>query len=163
TGSAAVIVPLGATEQHGPNGLIGTDHMTAEAVARGVSAATGAVLAPSVNYGMSAHHGSFAGTVTLSPATFVGVVRDVAASLERSGFTHILFINGGGGEDNDTARGADAKESGGEPVGSSDNNPTVAARLKLISWYAGRESSALAKELYGNEVGQHATPDEVRI
>lgn len=68
-----------------------------------------------------------------------------------------------GGEDNDTARGADAKESGGEPVGSSDNNPTVAARLKLISWYAGRESSALAKELYGNEVGQHATPDEVRI
>lgn len=35
------------------------------------------------------------------------------------------------------------------------------ARVKLISWYAGRESSVLAKELYGGEVGQHATPDEV--
>lgn len=29
-GVAAVIVPVGATEQHGPNGLIGTDHITAE-------------------------------------------------------------------------------------------------------------------------------------
>lgn len=30
SGSAVVIVPVGATEQHGPNGLIGTDHITAE-------------------------------------------------------------------------------------------------------------------------------------
>lgn len=30
TGTAVVIVPVGATEQHGPNGLIGTDHITAE-------------------------------------------------------------------------------------------------------------------------------------
>ena len=66
-----------------------------------------------------------------------------------------------GGEDNNTARGADGKESKDEPIGSSTDNPTASARLKLINWYAGRESSALAKELYGNEVGQHATPDEV--
>lgn len=43
---------------------------------------------------MSVHHSDFSGTVTLSPATFVGVVRDVVASLERSGFTHVLLING---------------------------------------------------------------------
>lgn len=35
TGAAAVVVPVGATEQHGPNGLIGTDHMTAEVSQRG--------------------------------------------------------------------------------------------------------------------------------
>lgn len=68
-----------------------------------------------------------------------------------------------GREDNDSARGADSKESTDEPIGSSGGNATASARLKLISWYAGRESSALAKELYGNEVGQHATPDEVRM
>ncbi|CAM9582876.1 unnamed protein product [Laminaria digitata] len=213
-GTAPVIVPVGATEQHGPNGLIGTDHMTAEAVARGVSEATGALLAPCINYGMSFHHGSFPGTVTLSPATFVGVVRDVASSLSKTGFTHVLFINGHGGnvgptykafadlataeeeqqqrlleeeKENETAAentapgdkpttteaavvataaatAADAPQGGRE---SSDDGSSYSksvsnrARMKLISWYAGRESSALAKELYGGEVGQHATPDEV--
>ena len=57
---------------------------------------------------------------------------------------------GGGGSSND------------DDGGNIDSSSASRARLKLISWYAGRESSALAKELYGAEVGQHATPDEVR-
>ncbi len=56
--------------------------------------ATGAFLAPSINYGMSHHHSSFPGTVTLRPATFVAVMRDVAYSLSKTGFTHVLFVNG---------------------------------------------------------------------
>lgn len=43
---------------------------------------------------MSHHHESFPGTVTLRPATFVAVMRDVASSLSKAGFTHVLFING---------------------------------------------------------------------
>lgn len=43
----------------------------------------------------------------------------------------------------------------------SESHVSRAPRLKLINWYAGRESSTLAKELYGGELGQHATPDEV--
>ena len=31
--SLGIIVPIGSTEQHGPNGLIGTDAMCAEAIA----------------------------------------------------------------------------------------------------------------------------------
>ncbi len=58
----------------------------------------------------------------------------------------------GGGE----GRGGGAGVGGGAPSG------RATPRVKMISWYAGRESSALAKELYGGEVGQHATPDEVR-
>lgn len=52
----------------------------------------------------------------------------------------------------------EAAESSGGGGGGGDGST---ARVKLISWYAGRESSTLAKELYGGEVGQHATPDEV--
>eukprot|EP00903_Cladosiphon_okamuranus_P010444 g9880.t1 len=177
TGKAAVVVPVGATEQHGPNGLIGTDHMTAEAVARGVSKASGAILAPSINYGMSHHHESFKGTVTLRPATFVAVVRDVASSLAKAGFTHILFINGHGGnvgpafkafadfaaEREGLDRERESEEKNGEGGGSGRCGTSGRARVKLISWYAGRECSALAKELYGDEVGQHATPDEVAM
>ena len=36
-----VIVPLGSTEQHGPTGAIGTDALTAEAVALEVGRRTG--------------------------------------------------------------------------------------------------------------------------
>lgn len=35
------------------------------------------------------------------------------------------------------------------------------SKLKLVNWYMGKNTAALAKELYGDEVGQHATPDEV--
>ena len=34
--SQAVIIPIGSTEQHGPTGLIGTDFICAEAIARAV-------------------------------------------------------------------------------------------------------------------------------
>ncbi|HEY6431754.1 MAG TPA: creatininase family protein, partial [Acetobacteraceae bacterium] len=34
--SRGIIGPIGSTEQHGPNGLIGTDHLDAEFVAKGV-------------------------------------------------------------------------------------------------------------------------------
>eukprot|EP00752_Nemacystus_decipiens_P008909 g7954.t1 len=180
TGTAAVIVPVGATEQHGPNGLIGTDHMTAEAVASGVSEASRALLAPTISYGMSHHHESFPGTVTLRPATFVAVMRDVASSLSKAGFTHVLFINGHGGnvgpafkafadfaaeqEERDRERQHEEESGGGGGGGGGSNSGgSSRARVKLISWYAGRESSALAKELYGGEVGQHATPDEVAM
>ena len=30
-----IIIPIGSTEQHGPTGLIGTDALTAEMIARG--------------------------------------------------------------------------------------------------------------------------------
>lgn len=59
---------------------------------------------------------------------------------------------------------AERPKRGGSSSDDSDSDSRSSAsrgRLKLISWYAGRESSALAKELYGGEVGQHATPDEV--
>ncbi|CAM9395833.1 unnamed protein product [Ectocarpus sp. 6 AP-2014] len=150
--------------------------MTAEAVARGVCEVTGAILAPTINYGMSHHHESFPGTVTLRPATFVAVVRDVATSLSGAGFTHVLFVNGHGGNvgpafkafadfaaEQQQAREMEeeAESSGGGGGGGGDGDST--ARVKLISWYAGRESSTLAKELYGGEVGQHATPDEVAV
>ncbi|CAM9574824.1 unnamed protein product [Discosporangium mesarthrocarpum] len=166
-GHCAAVVPLGATEQHGPTGLIGTDHMTAEAVARGVAAETGAVLAPFMPLGMSVHHSSFPGTVTLSPATFVSVVLDYASSLSRSGFTHVLFINGHGGNVGPTLKAfSDYRAMSGGA--SSDgiarrSDPALQAKLRLVSWYSGAEVSSLAKELYGDELGQHATPDEVAI
>ena len=56
-----IIIPIGSTEQHGPIGLIGTDAICAEVIARGVGDATGALVAPTISVGMAQHHLAFPG------------------------------------------------------------------------------------------------------
>ena len=56
----AVIVPLGSTEQHGPTGAIGTDALTAEAVALEVGKRTGVLVTPAQAFGMAEPHHGFA-------------------------------------------------------------------------------------------------------
>ncbi|MFM7794653.1 MAG: creatininase family protein, partial [Microcystis panniformis] len=54
--SQGIIIPIGSTEQHGPTGLIGTDALCAEAIAKGVGTQVQAMVAPTLNVGMALHH-----------------------------------------------------------------------------------------------------------
>ena len=54
-----VIVPVGATEQHGPHGPLLTDVLIPQEVARRVAPRIGAVVAPPVNYALSYPHAGF--------------------------------------------------------------------------------------------------------
>ena len=56
-----VIVPIGSTEQHGPHGPLLTDVLVPTEVARRVAPRVGAVVAPSINYGLSYPHVGFTG------------------------------------------------------------------------------------------------------
>src|SRR5262249_57459828 len=78
--SRGIIVPIGSTEQHGPNGLIGTDHLDAEFVAKGVGDAIGCLVAPTLTIGMSQHHLGFAGSVTLPPSTLIPLLLHLVTS-----------------------------------------------------------------------------------
>src|SRR2546430_17327046 len=62
-----------------------------------VSARTGVPVTPSLLFGMSVHHMDFPGTLSLSPDTFMAVIRDLVESLYRHGFRRVLILNGHGG------------------------------------------------------------------
>ena len=89
-----VIVPTGSTEQHGPHGPLLTDVFVPVEVARRVAPRAGALVAPSINYGLSYPHAGFTGVVHLRIATFMALVEDVAVGLATMGFRRIVFLNG---------------------------------------------------------------------
>jgi creatinine amidohydrolase len=156
--SRGLIIPIGSTEQHGPNGLIGTDHLDAEFVAKGVGDAIGCLVAPTLTIGMSQHHLGFTGSVTLRPSTLIAVVGDVVHSLHRHGFERFLFINGHGGNVATVTAAFDeiyaAASLRGEPT---------PIRCKMVFWSAGPRCTALVEELYGDANGSHATAAEVSL
>jgi creatinine amidohydrolase len=91
------VVPVGATEQHGPHLPLETDTLLATAVAEAVVARTPrTTVGPVLALGCSAHHLGFPGTVSLRPQTFVATVVDVCRSLAAAG-TAVLLLNGHGG------------------------------------------------------------------
>jgi creatinine amidohydrolase len=158
--STGIIIPIGSTEQHGPTGLIGTDAICAEAIAQGVGAATQALVAPTINVGMALHHTGFPGTMSLRPSTLILVVRDYLTGLARSGFTKFFFINGHGGNI------ATLKAAFSETYAHlADLQIPNADRVQcqVANWFMCASVYRLAKELYGDEEGSHATPSEVAV
>jgi creatinine amidohydrolase len=89
-----VIVPIGSTEQHGPHGPLLTDVLIPLEVARRVAPRVNAVVAPTVNYGLSYPHVGFTGLVHIRIPTFMSLVEDLCASLAAIGFRRIVFLNG---------------------------------------------------------------------
>jgi creatinine amidohydrolase len=97
-GRTTVVVAVGATEQHGPHLPTMTDARIGDAVAELVAQKLGdALVARTVDVGVSEPHLAFAGTISLKPDTLKLVLRDYAASLVRCGFTRIVFVPTHGG------------------------------------------------------------------
>lgn len=95
------VLPIGATEQHGPHLATGMDWLTVERIA--VDAATRAsgqtsiVVAPTLAFGSSHHHFPFGGTLSLRTETYYAVLTDLLDSFVSSGFSRIFVLNGHGG------------------------------------------------------------------
>jgi creatinine amidohydrolase len=158
--SQGIILPIGSTEQHGPTGLIGTDAICAAAIARSVGETTQTLVAPTINVGMALHHTAFPGSISLRPSTLILVIQDTITSLAKAGFTRFFFINGHGGNV------ATLKAAFAETYAVlADLNLPKAEQVccQVSNWYMCGSVYKLAKELYGNQEGSHATPSEVAL
>lgn len=158
--SQGIIIPIGSTEQHGPTGLIGTDAICAQVIARAVGEVTSGLVAPTINVGMALHHTSFPGTISLRPSTLMLVVQDYVTSLAKAGFRKFYFINGHGGNVH-TLRAAFSEIY--DYLANTNIAEADKIQCQVANWYMCTSVYKLAKELYGNEEGSHATPSEVAL
>ena len=141
------ILPLGSTEQHGPIGLIGTDTLCATAVAEGAALAVGTIVLPTISYTPAPFNMAFPGTISVSEATFSGLLSEIMVALATQGFRRLYVVNG---------HGANLS-----PLKASAANGNLMVRAR--SWWDYPETNAKRRVLYGEWEGMHATPSEVAI
>ena len=93
-----VLVPFGTVEDHGPHLPVNTDNVIVEAIClEAASRAPGEMLVmPLLAYGLDEHHMDFPGTISVDMQTLLAHLADVAGSVARHGFSHVLIVNGHG-------------------------------------------------------------------
>jgi creatinine amidohydrolase len=89
------LVPVGATEQHGPHLPTGTDTIIATALCELVSDRTDAPVLPAIPIACSYGHGTeLPGTISLTPELLAAVARQYAEwAAATSRLTRLLFVN----------------------------------------------------------------------
>ncbi|HEY1612833.1 MAG TPA: creatininase family protein [Rhizomicrobium sp.] len=159
--SKAILIPIGSTEQHGPNGLLGTDALCPEIIGRRAGDEAGILVGPTFNVGQAQHHMGFSGTITLRPSTMIAAMVDWAQSLAHHGFERLYWLNGHGGNIatinaafSEIYHSVSFAERGA-------NVPPV--RCMLRSWWELPGVSELCRELFPVGEGHHATPSEVSV
>ncbi len=96
-GSHTLLIPLGATEQHGPHLPLDTDTRIAAAVADGIAARIdGTLVAPAIAIGASGEHAGFAGTLSIGTKVLADVLIEIVRTAGPE-FERIVVVNAHGG------------------------------------------------------------------
>jgi len=95
------VLPLGATEQHGPHLPLGTDTHILEGILdelrRRQLRGGRALLLPLVPIGLSPEHHAFPGTLTVGAETLLALWCDLVRSAARAGVRRVLLLTSHGG------------------------------------------------------------------
>jgi len=146
TGPLVLIVPLGATEQHGPHLPLETDTLIAVAVAEAVGAARDDVaVAPALPYGSSGEHAGFPGTLSLGQEALELALVELVRSADR--FDAVVLASWHGGNGEPLARAVARLRAEGRRVVAWDPRPGAA------DLHAGRTETSLVLALAPERVG----------
>ena len=140
-----VILPVGTLEPHGvlPNG---SDNLAPEAMARELAPALQALIAPTLNYGVTGGMQAFPGSFAISAEAYSAFISDILKGLAGNGFRNIIIFNGHGGPQTALLKSA-------TDAASLDHR----VRILVINWW-----SLAAEEVFAvfGENGGHAGNNE---
>ncbi len=136
------VLPIGSTEQHAYLSLA-SDLLLAERVAVEAAEPLGVPVFPVMPYGITPYFKAYPGTVSLTVATFVQVLREALDALADQGFRRILVVNGHGGNAPAQAPCAEWAKSRGD------------VRLRFHSWWNAPRTMAKAQAI--DPVATHAS------
>jgi len=91
-----ILLPVGTVEGHG-SACLGTDNFIPETIADGIAERVNALIAPTVNYGITKSLIRYAGGSTILPDHFALYIRDILDSCADSDFKNVIVVNGHGG------------------------------------------------------------------
>ena len=90
----AAILPVGATEQHGPHMGTGMDAVLADLLCKAVSERTKVPMLPTMFYGCSIGHSRrWPGTIALQPITLINLIKDIGDWAYHSGVRRLFMVN----------------------------------------------------------------------
>lgn len=99
--TTVAVLPLGATEQHGPHLPLGVDTVIAEGIVQAalplLPSELPALFLPTLPVGLSPEHARFAGTLTLSSETVLRLWKEIGAGVARAGVRKLVLFNAHGG------------------------------------------------------------------
>lgn len=99
--ATVAVLPLGATEQHGPHLPLGVDSALADGIVAAalplLPAELPVLFLPTQQIGLSPEHARFPGTLTLSSGTLIRLWSEIGAGVARAGVRKLVFFNAHGG------------------------------------------------------------------
>ncbi len=99
--ATVVLLPVSATEQHGPHLPVSVDRDICDALVERLVARLPAeaplLVLPALPVGVSIEHGDFPGTLSLSAETMIAVLMELAGGVAAAGFRKLALLNSHGG------------------------------------------------------------------
>jgi len=99
--TTVAVLPLGATEQHGPHLPLNVDSTLADGIVAAalplLPADLPVLFLPTQQIGLSPEHARFPGTLTLSSETLIRLWSEIGAGVARSGVRKLVLFNAHGG------------------------------------------------------------------
>lgn len=142
-----IILPVGTVEGHG-SACLGTDNFIPEVIADGIAERIDALVAPTVNYGITRSLYRYNGGSTIKPENYQLFIRDILDSLADTQFKNIVVMNGHGGN-NDSLKTV-----------AYDFHKERKTNIAVIHWW--ELCGKMTEEFFGH-AGGHAGTDETAM